>query len=200
MGRTYLSVRLISFHEHNPENKATKFTTWAMRGCPLTLYTLTPVCKFSVLFFQIFLRVLSRRNCLTIRNVSSSQNFLYSNDFNFWFRGDTIRKKFDRLYYVGELRFTRLEIHCETLSIFLIETSNRNFESYFQLWQITPPTSAQGFMTSRTLDPWENIPPSLLNATIMIPERLQRLHLRILVKKCALIIVTEVEREILAVV
>ena len=141
-----------------------------MRGCPLTLYTLTPMGKFSVLFFQIFPRVLSRRNCLTIRNVSSSQHFLYSNDFSFWFRSDTIGEKFDVLCYRRELRFTRLEIHCETLSIFL-NWNFPHFESYFQLWQITLPTSVQGFMTSRTLDPWEKVAPSLLNATIMTPER-----------------------------
>ena len=54
---------------------------------------------------------------------------------------------------------------------FGIETSNRYFESYFQLWQITLSTSAQGFMTSRTLDPREKVAPSLLNVTIMTPER-----------------------------
>ena len=114
-----------------------------MRGCPLALYTLTPVCKFSVLFFQIFYRVLSRRNCLTIRNVSSSQHFLYSNDFNFWFRSDTIGEKFDVLCYGRELRFTRLEIYCETLSIFFL---NWNFQQ--KLW-ITLSTVADNASNQR---------------------------------------------------
>ena len=52
-----------------------------MRGCPLTLYTLTPVCKFSILLFQIFPRVLSRRNCLTIRNVSNLSIFFLNWNF-----------------------------------------------------------------------------------------------------------------------
>ena len=114
-----------------------------MRGCPLALYTLTPVCKLSVLFFQIFPRVLSRRNCLTIRNVSSSQHFLYSNDFNFWFRSDTIGEKFDVLCYGRELRFTRLEIYCETLSIFFL---NWNFQQ--KLW-ITLSTVADNASNQR---------------------------------------------------
>ena len=171
-----------------------------MRGCPLALYTLTPVCKFSVLLFQIFPRVLSRRN-LTIGNVSSSQHFLYSNDFNFWFRGDTIGKKFDVLCYGRELRFTRLEIHCETLSIFW----NWNFQQ--KLWIILS-TVADNASNQRArvydfahVRPMRKCPPiSLKCYSYDTGERLQRLHLRILVKKCALIIVTEVEREILAVV
>ena len=163
-----MSVWLVSMNI-TPKTKLKKSR---LEQCAVALWPLTPVCKLSVLFFQIFPRVLSRRNCLTIRNVSSSQHFLYSNDFNFWFRSDTIGEKFDVLCNGRELRFTRLEIYCETLSIFfLIETSNRNFESHFQLWQTTLPTSAQGFMTSRTLDPWKKVAPSLLNATIMTPER-----------------------------
>lgn len=168
-----------------------------MRGCPLALHTLTPMGKFSVLFFQIFPRVLSRRNCLTIRYVSSSQHFLYSNDF----RGDTIREKFDGLCYGRELRFTRLEIHCETLSIFW----NWNFQQ--KLWIILS-TVADNASNQRArvydfahVRPMRKCPPiSLKCYNYDTGERLQRLHLRILVKKCALIIVTEVEREILAVV
>lgn len=173
-----------------------------MRGCPLALYTLTPVCKFSVLFFQIFYRVLSRRNCLTIRNVSSSQHFLYSNDFNFWFRSDTIGEKFDVLCYGRELRFTRLEIYCETLSIFFL---NWNFQQ--KLW-ITLSTVADNASNQRArvydfahFRPMKKSRPiSLKCYNYDTGERPKWLHLRILVKKCALIIVTEVEREILAVV
>lgn len=172
-----------------------------MRGCPLALYTLTPVCKFSVLFFQIFPRVLSRRNCLTIRTVSSSQHFLYSNDFNFWFRGDTIGEKFDVLCYGRELRFTRLEIHCETLSIFL----NWNFQQI--LWIILSTVADNAFNQRARVYDFAHLrstrkspPISLKCYNYDTGERLQRLHLRILVKKCALIIVTEAEREILAVV
>ena len=172
-----------------------------MRGCPLTLYTLTPMGKFSVLFFQIFPGVLSRRNCLTIRNVSSSQHFLYSNDFNFWFRGDTIGEKFDVLCYGRELRFTRLEIHCETLSIFF----NWNFQQ--KLW-ITLSTVADNASNQRArvydfahVRPMRKSPPiSLKCYNYDTGEGPKQLHPRILVKMCALIIVTEVEREILAVV
>ena len=57
-------------------------------------------------------------------------------------------------YAMGEsLDLRGLRFIVKPCQFFGIETSNRNFESYFQLWQITPPTSAQGFMTSRTLDP-----------------------------------------------
>ena len=173
-----------------------------MRGCPLALHTLTPMGKFSVLFFQIFPRVLSRRNCLTIRYVSSSQHFLYSNDYNFWFRGDTIGKKFDVLCYGRELRFTRLEIYCETLSIFFL---NWNFSQ--KLW-ITLSTVADNASNQRArVYDFAHVRPMRKSRPISLKchnydtrERPKRLHLRILVKKCALIIVTEVEREILAVV
>ena len=155
-----------------------------MRGCPLTLYTLTPMGKFSVLFFQIFPRVLSRRNCLTIRNVSSSQHFLYSNDFNFWFRGDTIGEKFDGLCYRRELRFMRLEIHCETLSIFL----SWNFQQ--MLWIILSTVADNAFNQRARVYDFAHVRPTRKSRPISLKcynydtgERPKRLHLRILVKK-----------------
>ena len=56
----------------------------------LTLYTLTSVCIFSILFSTHFLMVLTRRICLTAKNFLFDDHFLYSS--NVWFRGDIVRR------------------------------------------------------------------------------------------------------------
>ena len=45
-----------------------------------TLYTLTSVCIFSILFSTHFLMVLTRRICLTAKNFLFDDHFLYSSN------------------------------------------------------------------------------------------------------------------------
>ena len=58
----------------------------------LTLYTLTSVCIFSILFSIYFLRCWRGEFLKQSRASSFDDHFLYSRDFLCWFRGDTVMR------------------------------------------------------------------------------------------------------------
>ena len=54
---------------------------FCQNGQGLTLYILTSICKFSILFYT-FPYVLTRRICLTVKAALVGDNFLYSCDLH----------------------------------------------------------------------------------------------------------------------
>ena len=60
----------------------------------LTLYTLTSVCIFSILFSIHFLRCWQREFVQQSRASPVGDHFLYSPGLNVWFRGDIVRRNY----------------------------------------------------------------------------------------------------------
>ena len=57
-----------------------------------TLYSLTSVCIFSILFLRLFLRILTRRICSKTRASLVGNHLFYSHNLHVWFRGVIARR------------------------------------------------------------------------------------------------------------
>ena len=72
------------------------FSTVFRFYCLLTLYTLTAVCKFSILISIRFLRYWQgefvRKSRASLDSREALNHFLYSGDLNVWFKGDIVRR------------------------------------------------------------------------------------------------------------
>ena len=120
----------LSFYCFSPRWITTTFSTKLLsRGCELTTilsltrYTLTSVCIFSILCSIYFLRCWQGEFVWQSRASLVGGHFVYSCDFNVWFRGDIVgRNRTLVTHLIQDLKKLMKSPFCYLLDILTLES------------------------------------------------------------------------------